>query len=130
MESYIRAVQILPIAFVVWLFLTACSPLNTPQQVAFDDVLWKAQYGKADETNIRLGMIADLFHRYDNLIGMSRTDVLNMLGPSNTTFTNGETDLTSDLLAYVVGSRWSGEVVVLYISFEDDRVVETYTREY
>ena len=114
----LRYVLVLSLSLVMFM---ACGPAKP---TTFDAEIWKQEAGNTSPNNPRFAMADDIV-RHNRLNGLHEGEVLKLLGipveqPKK------EQDQGSKELIFSVGELESGEVVVLRVIFQHDRVVQTY----
>jgi len=122
--STLALIGVLLSSFILWFIL-----FGRYQVRPFDSASWKAAAWKTDigqHRDIRLRMIDDLLHRY-NLVGMSRTQIVDLLGYPNP----NESKQTSSEIYYYLGPE-RGFISIddewLDIKFQGDLVVSAIDR--
>jgi hypothetical protein len=108
----------------VCLVITACSSTSIFDRAPFDEAVWKAERNKALNSDLRWKMVDSLLRNHENLIGMSRAEILSLLGPPDQRFPMEASNTTAEEFGYHLGQLQSGEDVTLAILFSGERVYE------
>jgi hypothetical protein len=123
-NSIPRCIQ-MRLFFVVaaFILLIGCSH---PEQRArpFDPVVWQQHRTDQSRSNPRREMAVNLIQE-QTLMGLSRQEVLNLLGQPIDHSPNQQADLNEQEFLYNLGQLYSGETVLLGVTFDNDQVVDT-----